>query len=163
MRYTTAPGLSPSLSSIRVEPLLDAPPAGGDELDEECEVVDARVPLGEEVALDALEAADQLVHQAADLGEVARDRQDLLAKPVLHGVADACRKVRLEVGGSRGERLDLLARPFERRVDRGGVRAACRRSFQPLSGAIDSLVHGCDVTVPTGWMSPSWTTTFRAS
>ena len=36
------------------------------------EVVDARVPLGEDVALEPLEPADRLVQQAADLGEVAR-------------------------------------------------------------------------------------------
>ena len=143
--------------------LVDARQPARDELDEECKIVDACVPLGEEVALDPLEPADQLVHEAADLGEVACDRQHLLAEPVLHRVADACGEVRLEVGGGGGERLDLLACALERRVDRGGVRAARCRRFQPLSGAIDSVVHGCDVTVPTGWMSPSWTTTFRVS
>ena len=88
-----------------------------DEVDEEREVVDACVPLGEQVALDPLEPADQLVHQAADLGEVAADRADLRAQPVLQRVADAARQRRLELGRGGGERLDLLARPLERRVE----------------------------------------------
>src|SRR5882672_3133363 len=37
------------------EPLVDAAPPGGDEIDEQREIVDARMPLGQEVALDALE------------------------------------------------------------------------------------------------------------
>ena len=90
-----------------------------DEVDEEREIVDARVPLGEQVAFDPLEPADQLVHEAADLGEVAADRHHLRAEAVLHRVADAGRQRRLELGGRRRERLDLVARPLERRVERG--------------------------------------------
>ena len=43
--------------------LFDAPPARRDEVDEQREVVDARVPLGEDVSLDPLEPADHLVRQ----------------------------------------------------------------------------------------------------
>ena len=46
------------------QPLLDAPPAGGDEIDEQGEVVYARVPLCEDVSLDPLEPANDLVRQA---------------------------------------------------------------------------------------------------
>ena len=53
------------------EPLVDALPAGREQVDEQAEVVDARVALREHVALEALEPAEQLVHQAADLGELA--------------------------------------------------------------------------------------------
>ena len=38
------------------EPRVDATPAGADEVDEKREVVDARVALGEEIALDPLES-----------------------------------------------------------------------------------------------------------
>ena len=57
------------------EARVDTAPARADEVDEEREVVDTRVPLGEEVALDPLEAADRLVQEAADLGDVPRDRE----------------------------------------------------------------------------------------
>ena len=47
------------------EPGIDALPAGGDEVDEKREVVDARIALGQEVALERRQAADELVRQAA--------------------------------------------------------------------------------------------------
>ena len=121
------------------EPLVDAAPAGGDEVDEEREVVDARVPLGEQVALEPLEPADELVHQAAHLGEVAGDGQHLLAQAVLDSLADAGRKARLEFCGGCGERLDLLAGPLERRVHRGGLGARLGGAGDPLQRAL----HGC--------------------
>lgn len=99
------------------ESLVDTAPAGRDEIDEEREVVHAGVPLGEQVSLDTLESAEQLVHQAAHLGEVARDGQDLRPEAVLDRVADACRQRRLELGRRSGERLDLIARTLERGVD----------------------------------------------
>jgi len=71
----------------RGEPLLDRAPAGRDEVDEQREVVDAGVPLREQVPLDALESPDDLVHQAADLGEVATDRRHLCTEAVLEGIA----------------------------------------------------------------------------
>jgi S-adenosylmethionine:tRNA ribosyltransferase-isomerase len=98
------------------EPLIDAAPSGGDEIDEECEIVDARMPLCEQVAFDTLEAANQLVHQSAHLGQVTRDRKDLGAQAVLNRVADACGQRRLELGRSGGERFDLVAGALE-----GGV------------------------------------------
>ena len=70
---------------------VDALPAGRDEVDEEREVVDTRVALGEQVALEPLEPADRLVQQAADLGDVTRDRQHLGAKPIVYRGADLLR------------------------------------------------------------------------
>ncbi len=105
----------------RHEPLLDAAPPARHEIDEEREIVDARVPFGEQVAFDSLEAADKLVHEAADLGDVAADGQHLFAEAVLHGVADPRGKRRLELGGRRREGLDLVARPLERSIERRGL------------------------------------------
>ena len=99
------------------EPLVDAAPPGGDEIDEQGEVVDARVPLGEEVALDALEPAEELVHQAAHLCEMARHREHLRPQPVLDGVADARGEGGLELGSRGGERFDLVASALEGGVD----------------------------------------------
>jgi S-adenosylmethionine:tRNA ribosyltransferase-isomerase len=95
------------------------------------------VAFGEEVALDALEAAKQLVHQAADLGEVAGDGQNLRAETVLHGVADAGRQRRLELGGRRCERLDLVACALEGGVDLGGLDAGVGCGFEPCLRAGD--------------------------
>ena len=108
------------------EPPVDAAPAGGDEVDEQREIVHARVPLCEQVAFDALEAPDQLVHQAANLGEMAGDRKHLLAQAVLHRVADARGQARLELCRRRREGPDLVAGALEGRVHRGRLDAAAR-------------------------------------
>jgi hypothetical protein len=55
---------------------------GRDEVDEQREVVDAGVALGEQVALERRKPAEQLVHQTADLGEVAADRLRFAANRV---------------------------------------------------------------------------------
>jgi S-adenosylmethionine:tRNA ribosyltransferase-isomerase len=125
------------------EPLVDAAPARCDEVDEEREVVDARMPLGEEVALDALEPAKQLVHQAAHLGEVARDRQDLRPQAVLDRVADACRQRRLELCRGSGERLDLVAGALERGVDLRGCDASVGGLLQAGLCALDRFGVHC--------------------
>ena len=65
-----------------LEPGVDALPARRDELDEEREVVDARMALREQVVLEPLEASDRLVQQASDLGDVPRDRKHLDAQAV---------------------------------------------------------------------------------
>src|SRR4051812_42711964 len=44
---------------------VDVAPAGRDQVDEQREIVDAGVPLGRAVALEPLQAAEQLVHQPA--------------------------------------------------------------------------------------------------
>ena len=126
-----------------LEPRVDAPPAGADEVDEEREVVDARVTLGEEVALEPLEPPDRLVQQPADLGDVARDGQHLGAQAVAHGAPDMRRDRRLELGRRRGERLDLLARALERGLDRGGLGSARGRVRDPLLRSLECQgVHG---------------------
>src|SRR4029079_1050539 len=108
-----------SLLELR-QPLLDAPPAGGDEIDEQGEVVDARVPLGEDVSLDPLEPADDLVRQAAHLGEVTGARPEVLAESVL----DPRGQARLEAGRRRGKGLDGVACALQRGVEGGRVSAA---------------------------------------
>ena len=107
------------------EPLIDAAPPGGDEINEQREVVDARVALGEQIGLDALEPAEELVHQAAYLGEMAGNRQHLRAEAVLHRVTDAGGKRRLELGRGGGQRFDLVAWALESRIDLSGLDAAC--------------------------------------
>ena len=96
----------------------------------------------------------QLVHQPADLGEVAADRRCLLAEAVLQRVVDLRRQRRLELRGRRGERLDLGARPLERGVDGGGVGPPVGGLFEPLARAsIASSSMGDDGSVGVGWTS----------
>ena len=120
--------------------IVDALPPRSDEVDEEREVVDAGVALREDVALDALEAANHLVHQPSDLGEVARDREHLLAKAVLYRAADAIGEARLELGRGIRQSLDLLPRPLERRVHGCRLYPSRRRGFEAFAGPCDRVV-----------------------
>jgi S-adenosylmethionine:tRNA ribosyltransferase-isomerase len=95
------------------DPRVDAPPAGRDQLDEQREVVDARVPLGEDLLLYPLEAMDDVVEQPADLGQVSSDHGDLAAEAVVHGVADALGQPGFELGRHAHQRLDLRACALE--------------------------------------------------
>ena len=120
-----------------LEPCVDTPPTGADEVDEKREVVDTGVPLGEEVALEAFEPPDGLVQQTSDLGDMARDGQHLRAQPIANGAPDMGRNRCLELGSRRGERLDLLARAYERGFDVGGCRSARGRVCDPLLRSLE--------------------------
>ena len=147
-----------------LEPGVDALPAGRDEIDEQGEIVDACVALGEQVALEPLEPADRLVQQAADLGDVPRDREHLGPQAVVHGGADLLRQHALELGRGLGQSLDLGARALERGFELGGRDAAGRRCGDPLFRPLEcALVHGCESTLAVGWMPASSTTTCRRS
>ena len=95
-----------------------------DEVDEQREVVDAGVPLGEQVALDALEPADQLVHQAADLGEVAADRGTCSRSPSCSASPTRAGSVDSSSAAVCGERLDLPGRARAPRRSSGRPRVA---------------------------------------
>jgi S-adenosylmethionine:tRNA ribosyltransferase-isomerase len=120
------------------EPRVHASPAGGDEIDEEREIVDAAVPLGEEVALEPLEAAQRLVQQATDLGQVAADRLRLAA----HSVLDPRRQRLLERRCDRRERVDLLARPCEQRFECRSLRALPNPLLCTLDRAVVHVGQG---------------------
>ena len=146
------------------EPRVDAAPAGADEVDEKREVVDARVALGEEIALDPLESADRLVQQAADLGDVARDGKDLRSHAVAHRCTDVLGKRRLELRGGGRQRLDLAARALERGLDRRWLGPAGRGVRDALLRPLECLgIHGREATLLAGWTRPASSTTFRPS
>ena len=107
-----------------VEALVHRAPLARDQLDEEREVVDAGVALGEQVGLEPLEPADHLVREALDLGEPARDRGRLLAQAVAKRAADRVRQDDLELVRRLREGLDLEPRALERRGDLGRERVA---------------------------------------
>ena len=154
----------PRPRSSALEPCVDAPPAGAHEVDEEREIVDAGVTLGEELALEALEPPDRLVEQAADLGDVPGDRQDLGAEAVADGNADLSRDRGLELGGGGRERLDLRPRALERRFEQRGSGAAGGRLGDSLLRPFQSqFVHGREATLSAGWTLRSSTTSSRRS
>jgi S-adenosylmethionine:tRNA ribosyltransferase-isomerase len=125
------------------EPRIHAAPAGAHELDEEREVVDPRMTLGEQVALEPFESADRLVQEAADLRDVARDREHLGSKSVANGGADVRRDRRLELGRGRGERLDLVPGSLERRLEHGRLGSPGGRVGDALLRSLECVsVHG---------------------
>ena len=97
--------------------MVDAVPARRDEVDEQRQIIDASMPLGEEVVLEPLQAADRLPGETTNLCQLTADRRSLGADTLANGVFDPARERRLELRGKRGERLDLCAGPFESRVD----------------------------------------------
>jgi S-adenosylmethionine:tRNA ribosyltransferase-isomerase len=125
------------------EPRIHAAPAGAHEFDEEREVVDACMPLGEQIALEPFEPSDRLVQQAADLRDVASDREDLGAKAVADGDADMRGDRGLELGRGGGERLDLVPGSFERRLERGRLGSPRGRVGDALLRSLECVsVHG---------------------
>jgi S-adenosylmethionine:tRNA ribosyltransferase-isomerase len=120
------------------EPRVHRLPAGGDQLDEQREVVDARVSLAERVRFERPQPPDHLVHHAPNFGEVPPDGQNLFAQPLLDGFLDAVRKRAGRLLGRRDELLQLFPRPLQHRVDR------CRVGplLDALLGALDrAVVH----------------------
>ena len=96
----------------------------------------------EQVALEPFEATDRLTHEPADLGEVAADRQDLLAQALLHRLAHLRRERAFELGRRLRERFYLRPSTFERRLDRRRIGTALGRLRQSGSRALDrALVH----------------------
>ncbi len=124
------------------EPFVDAPPTRGEEIDEETEVVDARMSLREDVALQTLEPAEQLVHQPAHLGELTADRTSLGRDTFLDRLADLRRQRRLELSRSRREVFETLPRALQCGLDVGGVGASLGSLCETLPRTLDRvLIH----------------------
>ena len=125
------------------QPVIDALPTGGDEIDEEREVVDACVALRERIALDPLEPAEYLIHQPADFGEMPGDGTSLCRDAVANRVADLARKRRLELGRGGSELLQPGPRALEHRLEVGGMRSPFGRAREPLHRPLDRVVIHC--------------------
>ncbi len=100
------------------ESRIDSAPARAHEIDEKCQIVDTRVPLGEKVALDPFEPSDCLIQEAANLGDMACDGEDFGADTVAHSCTHVLRDGCFKLGRGRREFLELAARALERRIDR---------------------------------------------
>src|SRR5919204_3807421 len=94
--------------------------------------------LRECVALEPLEPADDLIHQSAVLGEVARHWLRLFVDSVLDRPLDLLGKAGSGGRGDPDQRLELGARVIEYLVERGSLGSL----FDPLLRALDgALVH----------------------
>jgi S-adenosylmethionine:tRNA ribosyltransferase-isomerase len=101
------------------------------------------VTLGKEIAFESLESPDRMVEEAPNLGDVARNREDLRPQAVADGDADVGGDGRLELGGGCREALDLCSRALERGLDLAGVRATCCGFRNPLLRSLErESVHG---------------------
>jgi len=101
------------------------------------------VSLGEEIALTPLEAADCLIEEAANLGDVARDGKHFDPDTVAHCCTHVLRYRRLELRRRNRERLDLTPRALERRRHRSRLGPSCRGIRDPLLGTLECKgVHG---------------------
>ena len=130
---------------------VDAAPAGRDQVDEQREVVDPRVPLRKEIGFEPLEAANRLPGEPAHLGELLGDRSGLGADALTNRFLDPPGKRRLELGGDLRQLLDLPSRTLEGRFDVAEGRTASGCAFQPLSRPCDRrFFHGRDASVRVG-------------
>ena len=135
-----------------LEPAVYTSPARRHEIDEERQIVDAGVSLGEQVSLEPLEPAYRLIQETADLGNVPRDREHLDAEAISDGRADLFRQRALEFRGCLRERLDLNARARERRLELYRRHPSGRRVRDPRFRSLENLfVHGREATLRVGW------------
>jgi S-adenosylmethionine:tRNA ribosyltransferase-isomerase len=138
------------------EPLVDAAPARGDEVDQKGEIVHARVAVGEQVALHPLQASDHLVHQPANLCELTGDGERLRADALPDRTAYPLGERRLELRSRLRKRLDLAAGALERGFELSRLGAPLRRPVEPLLRPLESrLVHRGKATLATGRMRVS--------
>jgi len=130
---------------------VDAVPAARDEVDEQGEIVEPGLPLGEQFLLDPLEPVDRLIEEASLLCETPSDHRHLACEPLLDGRGDEVGQSRFEVARSPGEALDLRAGAFQ-----GSFEAA--RGVAVGASFVDSLfcsfehvlIHGDKVTLAIG-------------
>ena len=128
------------------------------------EVVDARVALGEHVALEPLEPPDHLIHQPAHLGELARDRPGLRSDAVLDRRPELLGEADLELSRGGGQLFEPLPRTLQHGLDVGGIGAVLGRLCEALAGALDRvLIHATQTNVSAGCTRRSWITSCRRS
>src|SRR5207247_6604991 len=112
---------------------VDAAPARRDQVDEQRQVVDSRVPLSQEVDLEPFQAPDRLTREPAHLGELLRNRSRFGANAVPYRLPDLPRERGLERSGALGELLDLRPRPLGGRFDAALRRPAPSRVLESFA------------------------------
>jgi len=121
------------------EPRVDAAPPRGHELDEQREIVHSRVAFREEIAFQPLQAADGLVEQTTDLGDVPCDGKDLDTQTIANRARDVFRDRGLELRRSYGKCLDLASRALKCSLDCRGSGTTRRRVCDALLRSLECL------------------------
>jgi S-adenosylmethionine:tRNA ribosyltransferase-isomerase len=97
--------------------------------------------------LEPLKAADRLPREAAHLGEMAGDRQHLLAEALLDRGVQALGHPGLELRGRDGEGLETCAGAVEEGLEGGIVTLAFAGGGEAHAGSFDSVaIHGRSLT-----------------
>ena len=126
-------------------------PAGRDEIDEDTEIVERALRSVEDLLLQPLEPAERLIHEAADLGEVAADRRHLAGEPLAHRGAHLLGQRLLEPRGRPRERFDLDPRALERRVETGRLDSPGARLADAAHCTFENcFIHGPKATLGVG-------------
>lgn len=147
-----------------LEPAVHALPPRRDEVDEQGEIVDARMTLGEEIAFEPLQPAHGLIQQPPDLGDVPCHGQHLVAQTVADSRSDSLWQGTFELGCCLGKSLDLRSRPGERSLQLRWADSTRRRLRDPRLGPLERLVvHGRKVTLRIGWSRMSSSTSCLGS
>jgi S-adenosylmethionine:tRNA ribosyltransferase-isomerase len=120
--------------------VVDALPARGDEVDEQREVVDPGVALGEQLLLEPFQPPVRLVEEPAQLGKAPADRNDLVAEPLAHGFVHPVGQPSLELFCRSSECLELPARAVERGLEALRVRASCTTLGDPPLRPLERLL-----------------------
>src|SRR5512133_3358017 len=130
---------------------VDAAPAGGNQVDEQREVVDPRVPLGREVVLEPFEPPDRLPGEPPHLGELPADGSRFHADALADGFLDPPGKRRLELRSKLGKRFYLCPRALQSGFDVALSGPAPGCALQALARPCNGhLVHGRDASVRVG-------------
>ncbi len=147
-----------------VDAPLDPAPAGRDQLDDEREILDARLALGREVALEPFEAANRLTREPTHLRDVPGNWEDLGAHALLHGLGESFRDPRLELGGGLGKGLESAFCLLERSFEIGRSNLSLARSGEAPTGPFEGVaIHEADCSVSIGCAPLNSTTSSRPS
>jgi hypothetical protein len=131
-------------------PSVHRSPPRGDEVDEQGQVVDARVALGEDVLFEPLQPARHVVEETADLGELTADREHLAAETFADCCLDPFGEASLELARRRGKRFDLGSGALEHSFEADEI-----ASFAGLGDALGrslecQFIHGGKATLAVG-------------
>jgi hypothetical protein len=129
---------------------VDGSPPRRDEVDEQGKIVDSRVPLGEDVLLEPLQPARDVVEEAADLGELTADRQHLATESFTDRCLNPFGQAGLKLARRCGQRFDLGSRTLEHRFEADEI-----ASFAGLGDALGralecQFIHGGKATLAVG-------------
>jgi hypothetical protein len=128
-----------------VEAPLDALPARCDQLDEDRQVVEAGVPLGLELAGQALEPPDREAREPAYLRQLAAHRGRFGLNAFADGAADLLRERRLQLRSEHRNVFEAGAGAVERRIDLGVSVRAFLHGLEPRLGPLERrLLHGLE-------------------